>query len=490
MMLSLAAKLLTIVAGFVVQRAILTTYLSEINGLTSTISQFLGYLTLIEAGLGTASIQALYKPLAENDWEKASGILSATEILYRKTGLMFLGLLTGLSLLMPIMVNSTLEVKLIALLTFLTGMGDVISYLFMGRYTALLTADQNISVIYSTNMIGTIISSVSRIILINAEVNILIVQAATLMTVIIKMLILRFYVKKHYKHINYKSKPDYKATSKRWSVLIHNIAGMVVFHTDMIILSIFDSLKMVSVYNVYNYVFSNINSILHTTFSTAPLATFGHLYSRKDEKFDDFYSAFELFYMILMTIVFSTALVMILPFVTLYVDKVSDINYFDPMLAILFFVIGIMNLVRLPSLIMINASGSFKETQKGAIIEAIINITVSLILLKPLGVYGLLLGTCISYLYRTTDVIVYSYKHIIHRSMFKFLKLALPNIISLATIVVPLFFINKVTVTSWLDWVLKAFIVVIISALVTLLINVIFNKKLTISAFKNIKHFI
>ena len=53
--------------------------------------------------------------------------------------------------------------------------------------------------------------------------------------------------------------------------------------------------------------------------------------------------------------------------------------------AVLFMLIGFANNIRIPCLTMINAAGHFKETQWRAILEAVINITVSLLLIKPLS---------------------------------------------------------------------------------------------------------
>ena len=76
---------------------------------------------------------------------------------------------------------------------------------------------------------------------------------------------------------------------------------------------------------------------------------------------------------------------MILPFVSVYTKKYTDIPYVDVKLAVLFMLIGFANNIRIPCLTMINAAGHFKETQWRAILEAVINITVSLLLIKPLG---------------------------------------------------------------------------------------------------------
>ena len=64
MTMSIIARLISLVAGLVVQRYLLLSFGSTLNGLTTSINQAMAYLVLLEAGLGTASVQALYDPLA------------------------------------------------------------------------------------------------------------------------------------------------------------------------------------------------------------------------------------------------------------------------------------------------------------------------------------------------------------------------------------------------------------------------------------------
>ena len=103
---------------------------------------------------------------------------------------------------------------------------------------------------------------------------------------------------------------------------------------------------------------------------------------------------------------------MIIPFIKLYTAGITDIDYIDYWLPILFALILLMNQLRAPAIMLINITGAFKETQKGAIIEALINITVSLSLFffTDLGLYGLLIGTVTSFLFRTFEVIIYARK--------------------------------------------------------------------------------
>ena len=474
---SIVGKIVLMLTSIIVQREILHNFGSDINGLTSTIAQILSYLTLLEAGLGYASLQALYEPLSKNDWKQVNGIVSATNQQYRKTGIMFLFLLTGAACIIPLIVEGDIPAIVMGTLTLLTGLNNVISYTFTGKYTTFLNSDRRLYVVNNCDMFAAILSCILRVIVIKVTHNILIAQSVHLCTVVIKLILVRTYVKKHYPQLNLSVKPDLSAISKRWNVLIHQIASMVVSHTSIIILSITQSLKIVSVYSVYNYVFSNISALLTAGFSQAPMSFFGRLYQRKDSTLENAYLVFEsLFYAVLHSVLM-TAIIVVLPFVQLYTNGVTDIQYIDSVLAILFLIVTYLNLIRIPSVVMINVAGMFAETQRGAIYEAVINLVASLILLQFFGVYGLLLGGCVSYIYRTTDVIVFSYRNILKNGLFKnFIRIGLNIVVCIIEMAAGYGKISIANIT-WGRWIVVSMIVLTINAVVFIILNVLLNSR-------------
>ena len=64
---SLLQQVVTVICGLIVPRAIIGTFGSSVNGLVSSINQFLSYITLLEAGIGPVIKSALYKPIAKKD---------------------------------------------------------------------------------------------------------------------------------------------------------------------------------------------------------------------------------------------------------------------------------------------------------------------------------------------------------------------------------------------------------------------------------------
>ncbi len=463
MIMAIVYKVIAMITGLVVQQQILTNYGSDINGMSSSINQFLSYLALLEAGIGAASIQALFKPISNDNWDDASEIINATERQYKFIGrYYFLGVI-GLSFLMPIIVSNQLDAILVGAFTFVSGFSRVVAYSLIGKYTVILNADQKIGIVYLIDGCTEIVSCVVRLVLISCGVNIIAVQSVLVCSTLLKAIVIRICIKRWYGNKIRKTKTiNNQVISQRWNVLVHQIASMVVNHTDVTLLTLFSTLKEVSVYSVYNYIYSNISSILTMAFSNAALGTFGKKASGEREEFNQFYYIYEnLFFTVLFTIL-TVALILTLPFVRLYTAGVTDTQYIYWHIAILFCVIQFMNLVRIPALVTINAYGWFKETQKGAIIEAVINIVVSILLLNVWGMAGLLVGTFCSYLFRTQDIIRFVYKKC-ELKWIKFVKTIVINLCISVALLTLFFILNLVTAQNWGEWLIKAVLVTLVT---------------------------
>ena len=118
-------------------------------------------------------------------------------------------------------------------------------------------------------------------------------------------------------------------------------------------------------------------------------------------------------YFVIMFIVIACMGVLILPFVGVYTINLTDVQYIRPVLGILFTLIVFMQNVRIPGLTIICAAGHYKETRYQAILEAVINITVSLGLVWKFGMAGVLLGTVCSYGYRSFEIVFYTSRHLV-----------------------------------------------------------------------------
>ncbi|MCB7260094.1 polysaccharide biosynthesis C-terminal domain-containing protein, partial [Longicatena sp. 210702-DFI.1.177] len=79
--------------------------------------------------------------------------------------------------------------------------------------------------------------------------------------------------------------------------------------------------------------------------------------------------------------------------------------------SLLFIMAPLLSAIRIPVNNMVSYAGHFKKTQWRSVIEATINITVSVLMIPKFGIYGALMGTIAALLYRTNDLILYAYKY-------------------------------------------------------------------------------
>ena len=128
---SLLYNLSVILFGLLLPRLYLTSFGSELNGLDSTIKQIFSCLTLLEAGVGLASQQAYYLPVAVGDRKAINGIFSATHHYYRRTGIVYLLVTVVFALLYPLCINTVLSYGTVSLIVVFYGIPGIVSYLVL-----------------------------------------------------------------------------------------------------------------------------------------------------------------------------------------------------------------------------------------------------------------------------------------------------------------------------------------------------------------------
>lgn len=481
-------QLVMICFGFIIPRLFLQYYGPTIHGLTSSITNVMSYVLLLNAGLNTASIQALYDPINRKDHRRLNEVLNAIRHYYIQAGLAFTAAVLCLALVLPLFIPDVPGETVFGLMLVM-GLQSTLTSFLISTNTVLLQADQKLYKATIINILALVVRGCVQIILIQFNSPVIIVQAIPALTLIITMILQNAYVRRHYKELNSRIKPDKKALSKRWSAFLHQIAGLVVNNTDILILTIVTGdMILVSIYSVYQLVFSHLYSLMKTVFSHGSVASFGSLMTTSNHtSLKNNYSMFEFLYFGVITVIYSVTAIMILPFIGLYTVGTFAVEYSDPMLAFLFVSIGIANNLRVPGDTLINAGGYYKETQWRAVLEAGINLCVSLLLVKQLGLYGLLLGTMASFSYRTVDIILFSNREILKQSSLRTFFRGIKVIVIIALNVILFTIVFPVDVISWSDWIYTAGAITLITTIITLVLTSVFEKSISITFYKRIK---
>lgn len=453
---NLVFQLVTAVCGFILPALFIRHYGSEINGMIGSIKQFIAYLSLVEAGVGAASIAALYTPLLQQNNAAINGIISATQAFYKKSGYIFLAFLALIAVFYPCLVRNQIEEMTSFFMVVIIGCGGLMEYFLIGKYRVFLTADQKNYVISFIQAAVTALNTLVSVVLILAGANVLLVQATATLIFISGFFAIIYYVKVHYPLVNFKSEPDFKAIHKRWSAFIHQIAGLIIFNSPIVIITIFCGLKNVSIYVVYNMVFAAVGMIVGV-FSNGLLAGFGEIIAAEEqETLRRSYANYEYIFYGALAWTYTSAALLIMPFIHVYSAHFTDANYVQPDIALLFVIIGVANNIRVPHNTIVTAAGHFRETQYRALLESAINITTSLIFVQYWGIVGVLLGSVCSYSYRTLDFIIYTSKHILQQSPWFTIKRIFINVLLATISVIPFVFWLDIQAANYQQWFLWA----------------------------------
>ena len=433
--------------GIIIPRLVIVSFGSEVNGLLSTVTQIFTYVALLEAGIGNASVNSLYKPIANSDKHQISDVLSATKKYYRKITRIYFLCVIVLAAVYPLIVKGDLSYQTVALVILFQGLSGVLNFYFVAAYKQLLIADGKNYIIQNITLIVYVLSSISKIILILYGFDIVLLQFIYFLIHCGQVAIYVSIIKKKYKWLVDHKNPDMDALSQRNAFLIHEISGTVFSSTDTFVLSTFCSLKVASVYSVYNMVFIALNSMINSI-NSGLVYILGQTYAKDKTRYEKTHDVYDSLYMALVFSLMSVAFIMIIPFVNLYTKDVTDIEYVDFKLPILFAVIQLMSCSRAVSARLITIAGHAKATQWRSLAEAIINLVSSLVLVHWIGIYGVLLGTVIALTYRINDIIIYANKHILKRSPFKTYKKILLNVSLFCVFIVAALILNNFLIAS------------------------------------------
>lgn len=470
-------QLVLFAAGMITPKVMLVFYSSEINGLVTSISQFITYFNLIEAGLSGAAVFALYKPLADNDSSAVSSVVVATKKYYDQIGKVFLLLISIFSFVYPFIVSlDSLSALQVGLLVLILGGNSVLEFFSLAKYRALLAADQKTYIISLASIIQVILNTIIIYVLAQFRVNIIVLRLVALTSVFVRTAILAMYVRKKYPQLNYKAKPNSIALNKRWDAMYMQILGAIHSGAPVLILTlVVRDLLLVSVFSIYNMVITGLHGVM-TIFSSGLSASFGDVIVKKQHSIlQDTYQQFELAYLSLMTVIYATAMVMIQSFVEIYTHGITDTNYNLPIVGILIVINAFVFNLKSPQAMLLIAAGLYRESRLQTTIQGVIMVILGCVFGYFWKIEGILVASIISNVYRDIDLIQFIPKHVTHLPIKNTL---LRWIRSIACFVAVIIIFNSVVISpnGYLQWIIWAIIVVAVSSAILLINALCFDR--------------
>lgn len=485
MLAGVIKQIITVICGFILPRYMLLYYGSAVNGLISSITYFLSFISLLDMGVGAVIQSNLYKPLADKDTEQISRITKASEKFFRRLAYIFIIYIVFLCFAFTTLLDTGYDPFFTVSLLLIISISTFAQYFFGMTYQLLLNADQR-SYVQLFMQIGTIVlNTVFAIVLMRQGASVHAVKLMTAFVFVLRPLGQMIYVKKYY-NINKKIKVIGEPIKQKWNGFSQHLSAVVCQNVDVAVLTLFSTLENISVYSVYFNITNGITGIIMMA-ATGIEPLFGNMIAKREQ--EELIRVFDLVEWTVhtgVTVIFSIAAVLMIPFVSVYTRDINDTNYIVPLFGILLISSYAAQCLRVPYFRVIKAAGHFKETQNGSYIAAILNIIITVLLVSKYGLVGAAVGTLVAMLYHTCYFAWYLRKKILYRSFRYFCcYLLIDLLIAIISYNITKHFIFNGM--SYHAWILLAIRVAPVVIAISIFINLIFFKKRIFHAVRLIK---
>lgn len=472
---SLLYQILSIVSGFILPRLILQNYGSDVNGVVSSITQFLSIISLCECGVGAVVQAALYKPLAENNSEELSKIYVSSTRFFRRVAVILVIYVVILIGIFPYINDGNFDFLFTATLIISIAIGTMAQYYVGITYQLILNAAQLVYIQMFMRITCRIINVVISILLMSNGAGIQVVKLASSMIFLMQPIFYSIIVNRRYdinKKIIYHDEP----IKQKWNGMAQHVATVVFENTSVLVLTVMSTLENVSVYGVYHMVTNGLK-MFFVSLTMGMKSYLGDLYVRKEaDRLNRDFGKFEWLMHTGSTLIFTVAGILIVPFARVYTLGITDAEYIQPLFGFFLCFAMAIYTIRLPYSYMILSAGHFKQTQNSAIIEAVLNIIISIVFVGLFGLVGVGISAAVAMIYRTVYFAWYLSREILYRKVKIFLKHVSVDILSCVIMVSSTVWIDMINDT-YLGWILMACEVFVICFVEMMVINAVFYRE-------------
>lgn len=384
----------------------------EVQGMYQLFTQVMVYIAIVDGGLGSAVLHALYRPNTSNNVEDMNAVLSGAQRIFSFLGILVYGLAFLVSFLVPFFIkDNPFEYSYVVITFLLFALSSVISYFFV-PHQCLLEVKEHRYIYNSVTQMGQIVQSALEIGMLLKGVDFFVILMMHSVVKLIVYVSIAIIAKIKFPEYNFHSeRKDYTFKRQVKHLIFHKINGLVGSNIDVLIITRFLGLTATNVYSTYSYIVTMVKQIVEKIYSSI-LAILGNILSYNKEQAYQLFKELNSMLFYIATVVCVPLLLAINPFIEIWYENMIQTDRLVPyaFVGILFLAI-----VKIAIIVFVNAGGLFEQTKKCAATDTIVNLVLSLVLVHILGISGVLFATC-------TSVFIAEYVMktiVIHKEIFK-----------------------------------------------------------------------
>lgn len=466
---------LTVLLSFITRTIFIYTIGVEFLGINGLFASILGVLSLTELGVGAAMNYSLYKPVADSDVEKVKALM----LIYKKAYQWIAGIITILGFLILPFLNYLVEgaegIEYVKIYYLIFLFNTVSSYFVSYKYS-LVNAEQKSYLVTNITMVFNLVMNGIQIISLFVFQNYLGYLLVQALFQLLQKIYTSYYIDKRYPYL--KEKEVQPLEEKEWSrivrdvkaLLFHKIGEISVNQTDNIIISAFINVITVGLVSNYTLIISTVNTFVNIIFN-GMIGSLGNLFATSDKEKQ--YSVFK-----------------VIDFVDFWIFSFSSVTIFALVQPFISLMWGTQCLIGLPAvfLIVLNnymvgqrisinnikvAGGLFEQDKYLAIIQSLVNLAVSVVCARKLGLIGVYMGTIVSGLIPSLIRPYVVFKYLLKRSSKQyylrfFLRMLITMCLAIGCLRINNIILEELT---WGSFVLATILTILVPNVILLLLN-------------------
>lgn len=447
------------ILGFIKVKVFVNGLSEDIYSLNQLFYQIFSYIAITDLGVGLIINKNLYDAFAKDDKEKINKIYSTSRRFYRFIGLFMITISVILCFFIKYLTKAHVSITYLKLIFLIFMVRNIIDYFYVSpRF--VLEANQKMYKLNHFIRGIKILEIVIEIVLVLLKVNYIFILIPGIIITIIVNVFVNKKIFKEYPWLKNEKIFDVSYIRGTKDIIWQLIASLLNSNTDIILISTFINPVAVIIYTSYTYITKFIKDTINIV-SSAITPSFANLIIKDNDKsykiFDELDTGFEFIasFVYIMLFCFLTSLI------KFWVGEQYTVNIFTLFL----FCLSLYQLISERAVIMtINAKGLFKEIKVATIMEAIINLCISLFLVNRVGISGVLLGTVISKIITLIYNPICIKKHIGMNNVYNYYFKRILCLIytCVITLIFTLIHLNIKTIISWILFVIVYAILVFI----------------------------
>lgn len=474
-MVGSCGQLLSTFLNFVVRTVFIHYLRTEYLGVNGLFSNILYILNFAELGIGQAIVYNLYKPVAREDRERIKSLVDLYRRVYLAIGLVVL--LLGLAVVpfLGYIIKEAPDIEESLAFIYILYLLETTGTYFAGYKRSVLLVYQKNYICSIIDLVLSVVKSVIQMVVLIVTKNYILYLVVYIVATILANVIISLYTDRLYPFLREKNVIKVKKEEAREifsnvkSMFVYKIGNTVLNGTDNIILSTVVGIVAVGLYSNYSLVITAVSGILWTIL-TGLTGSIGNLNSTADKEKQE-----EIFLQVLFVscVLYGFGCVclgvLLKSFISLWI---GEIYLLDLSVVVCLMVILYLRGISFANNAYRDTLGLFKEGRIAPLISSFINIVLSIVLGKRLGIMGVFLATVIAIVSTT----FWFMPRIIYRNVFKkslgiyLKKVIIFTVPFIVSYIICYNIVERIVVNSLLFLFLKGIVVVLVTGMITFLL--------------------